>query len=98
VWDTAVHDKMKFYTKGVFVDSQMTQLQEEIKSMGPFQWKRITEISMNPGVMREKLQPSKIFSGVPSSMSTVSALIAIVNHDIKFSTDYIGQSLYPHNV
>ncbi|MCP6769213.1 hypothetical protein NL529_30640 [Klebsiella pneumoniae] len=53
---------------------------------------------MNPGIIKEKLQPSKVFSGETSNEATICAITAVINHDIKFSTDFIGQSLYPHNV
>jgi hypothetical protein len=26
-------------------------------------WKKINEISMNPGIVKEKLKPSKVFAG-----------------------------------
>ena len=53
---------------------------------------------MNPGIIKEKLQPNKVFAGELSSEATVCALTAVVNHDIKFSTDFIGLSIHPHNV
>ena len=53
-------------------------------------WKRINEISMNPGIIKEKLQPSKVFAGETSNEATICALTAVINHDIKFSTDFIG--------
>jgi hypothetical protein len=53
-------------------------------------WKRITEISMNPGIMKEKLKPSKVFAGEKSFEATICAITSVINHDIKFSTDFIG--------
>ena len=53
---------------------------------------------MNPGIMKEKLQPSKIFAGESSSEATICAIISVVNHDIKFSTDFVGSLIFPHNV
>ena len=61
-------------------------------------WKRITEISMNPSIVKEKLQPSKVFGGEKSLASIICAITAVINHDVKFSTDFIGQALFPHNV
>lgn len=61
-------------------------------------WKRIPEISMNPGIVKEKLQPSKVFAGDASFEATICAITSVINHDIKFSTDFIGQAIYPHNV
>lgn len=45
---------------------------------------------MNPGIMKEKLQPSKAFAGDVSNEAIICALISVINHDIKFSTDFIG--------
>jgi hypothetical protein len=53
---------------------------------------------MGPNLIKEKLQPSKVFAGEISNESIACALISIINHDIKFSTDYVGKALYPHNV
>ena len=53
---------------------------------------------MNPVIVKEKLQPSKVFAGETSNEANICAIIAVINHDIKFSTDFIGQALYPHNV
>lgn len=98
VWDNLKHQKMRFYTeKQSFIDastkSSFVQFESSERS-----WKRITDISMNPGILKEKLQPNKVFAGELSSEATVCALTAVVNHDIKFSTDFIGISIHPHNV
>ena len=53
---------------------------------------------MNPGIVKEKLQPSKVFAGDASFEATICAITSVINHDIKFSTDFIGQAIYPHNV
>ena len=93
LWDSQIHEKLKYY--------QLSQLKEEgseasgvIALQGEvgqgLVWKRITEMSMSPCVMKEKLQPSKVFAGEISNQSTICALIAMINHDIKFSTNYIG--------
>src|SRR4051812_26313185 len=98
IWDAATHEKLRFYTeKQSFIDTSMKQAQKELEAPGR-QWKRITEISMNPGVVKEKLQPSKVYAGDASNGATICALTSVINHDIKFSTDFIGQALCPHNV
>jgi hypothetical protein len=45
---------------------------------------------MNPGIVKEKLQPSKVYAGEASNEAMICAIIAVINHDIKFSTDFIG--------
>jgi hypothetical protein len=39
-----------------------------------------------------------VFAGDTSNEATICAITAVINHDIKFSTDFIGNALYPHNV
>lgn len=55
VWDSLKHQKMRFYTeKQSFIDastkSSFVQFESSERS-----WKRITDISMNPGILKEKL-------------------------------------------
>jgi hypothetical protein len=38
-----------------------------------------------------------VFAGDASFEATICAITAVINHDIKFSTDFIGQAIYPHN-
>lgn len=45
---------------------------------------------MNPNILGEKLKPSKVFAGEASFEATICAITAVINHDIKFSTNFIG--------
>jgi hypothetical protein len=45
---------------------------------------------MNPGIMKEKLRPSKVFAGEQFFEATICAITSVINHDIKISTDFIG--------
>lgn len=90
VWDKNVHERLKFYTQTPnYIDECMKDFyqmsNDNIRS-----WKRITEISMSPGIVKEKLQPSKVFGGEASQSAIVCAITAVINHDVKFSTDFIG--------
>ena len=89
---------MRFYTeKQSFIDNS-TKSSFSIFESKERIWRRLTELSMNPTIMKEKLQPSKVVGGEMSSEATVCALIAVINHDIKFSTNFIGNAIHPHNV
>ena len=89
---------MKFFTeKQSFVDLSTKSSFQQFES-GDRVWKRINEISLNPGIVKEKLQPSKVFAGETSNEAAICAITAVINHDIKFSTDFIGSAIYPHNV
>lgn len=57
--------------------------------------KRLTEISKTPSLLKEEASALSVFSGEHSQESTVCALIAVLNHDFKFGTSYIGGALFP---
>jgi hypothetical protein len=55
VWDSSTHSKMRFYTdKQSFVDAS-TKSSLMMMESSERTWKKIPEISMNPGIMNEKL-------------------------------------------
>jgi len=57
----------------------------------------MAEISKSPQILAQKLNPLKIFAGNMSNPGTVCAIIGVVNSDMKFSSEYIDNSLFPSN-
>ncbi len=88
IWNAEEHAKMMFYT-------QPLDRAEERKVFGEH-WKRIKDCSISPGLMSEKILPSAIFGERKLHMATLCAIIGIANHDMKFSTTFLEQAIYPN--
>jgi len=58
------------------------------------EWRKMTDICM-PGFCKEKLNPAQVFMGGASNRHLIAAMIAIVNYDMKFSSDFISSMIYP---
>ncbi len=89
VWDSNVHSKMKFFSgeKPVLENSALPK---------GFEWKKLSELSMNPAILRKKINPEKIMAlDKISHESTIAAITCVANHDIVFSTLFIPSALHP---
>ena len=53
VWDSNIHQKLRFYTSNTDTSTTKSSMQQIEQSES--QWKRITDLSMNPGIVKEKL-------------------------------------------
>ncbi len=55
------------------------------------------ELNVSPSILKDKINPARIFAGRSSSISITCALIGVANHDMKFSLDFLGSIIYPSN-
>eukprot|EP00347_Sterkiella_histriomuscorum_P004892 403358689 len=96
LWEPTIHEKMSFYNANPspYLDEKM-----DFKLGQDQVWRRLQDINKVPLLMKDgEYEPNRIFQGEASVESVICAIIAVANHDHKFSTNYIGQSLYPQNM